>query len=157
MAREAKDAYFKHQRDELDWACEMKERETAFLAREKDYIVKVKILEHNLHTAVSEKEATIQSLLNAHSETTQQLQDYFQDKVNSSHPQNHFPDYSTFRSKQITEVNTLKKSITFFFICLHFRLSLKHLGSFPFPVTLPPGFLPLNLELCSFAASTRVG
>ncbi|BBN04341.1 hypothetical protein MPTK1_3g03790 [Marchantia polymorpha subsp. ruderalis] len=81
MAREAKDAYFKHQRDELDWACEMKERETAFLAREKDYIVKVKILEHNLHTAVSEKEATIQSLLNAHSETTQQLQDYFQDKL----------------------------------------------------------------------------
>ncbi|KAL2636424.1 hypothetical protein R1flu_007903 [Riccia fluitans] len=81
MAREAKDAYFKHQRDALDWACEMKERETAFLAREKDYNVKIKLLEHNLHTALSDKETTIQSLLTSHSQTTQQLHDYFQDKL----------------------------------------------------------------------------
>ncbi|KAL3677625.1 hypothetical protein R1sor_027573 [Riccia sorocarpa] len=81
MAREAKDAYFKHQRDALDWACEMKERETAFLSREKDYNVKIKLLEHNLQGALCEKETTIQNLLTTHSQTTQQLHDYFQDKL----------------------------------------------------------------------------
>lgn len=81
MAREVKDASFRAQRAALEWAAGMKEREAGYLARAKEYEVQVKLLSHNLHIAVSDKETAIQDLLDAQRSTIQQLEDFYQNKV----------------------------------------------------------------------------
>ncbi|CAM6125201.1 unnamed protein product [Calypogeia fissa] len=81
MAREVKDASFRAQRAALDWAVDLKEKESGYLEREKEYEVQVKLLSHNLHLAVSDKETAIQELLDAQRSTVQQLEDFYQTKL----------------------------------------------------------------------------
>jgi hypothetical protein len=81
MAREVKDASFRAQRASLEWAAGMKERELGYLEKVKEYEVQVKLLSHNLNCTISDKEAAIQELLDAHRLSTQQLEDFYQNKV----------------------------------------------------------------------------